>query len=357
MKRNKIIFLIDGRTTFLKDFWVNKYFLENNYNYKFLGIDNLKQVDLDKRSRALILNFKYIISSLNAILQSSKGDLVIVWLDKMGIYSFIWSILLFRPRKLLILNIMAPNTNSISSKVRNFIYYLCLKNKNSYATVNNPELTDIYKKDLCIDGGNLFVLNDSIQDVSKLKEEYQLGQDYVFFGGSGGRDFDLIIEIAKRLPTIPFVFVVKKKYFKIDKEISRNVKIFYDTTLEEFNDKLSRSNLVVLPINVDTPAGILVLITAGLKSKMVITSNTPSIRNYISNNVNGILLENIFLDDWVSSINENFNNKHQQKRLGKKLQIEMLNVTSNQNYINQLENIIKSISKIKNFKQDENSAN
>jgi glycosyltransferase involved in cell wall biosynthesis len=167
----------------------------------------------------------------------------------------------------------------------------------------------------------------------------------------------LIVEIAKRLPTIPFVFVVKKKYFKNIKELSPNVKIFYDTTLEEFNDKLSKSNLVVLPINVDTPAGILVLITAGLKSKMVITSDTPSIRNYISNNVNGILLENINIDDWVSRINENFNNKHQQKRLGEKLQTEMLNKTSNQYYMNQLESILKSILKIKNFKKNEDTAN
>ena len=44
---NKIIFLIDNRTSLLEDFWVNKFFVNANYNYLFLGVDNLDRVDIE----------------------------------------------------------------------------------------------------------------------------------------------------------------------------------------------------------------------------------------------------------------------------------------------------------------------
>ena len=85
---NKIIFLIDNRTSLLEDFWVNKFFVNANYNYLFLGVDNLDRVDIDLKTRMPILHLKYFIASLKCVLKGSKNDLIIIWLDTMGVYAY-----------------------------------------------------------------------------------------------------------------------------------------------------------------------------------------------------------------------------------------------------------------------------
>lgn len=346
----KIIFLIDGRRPFLKDFWINRYFLTKGFNYLFLGIDNLKQTDLDKRIRKPLLHLKYFLSSLNCILQSSRDDLIITWLDTMGVYAYLCSRLLFRRRKILILNLMIPYQVTFMSKIRDYFYRIALQDKDCYATVNNSVLSDIYNQNLNLSARSFFVLKDSINDIESIKEDYKPGENYVFFGGSAGRDFELMIEVARRLSNIPFVFVVKKQYFPVVNELPKNISIYFDISIEEFNVRLSNCSLLALPIKVDTPAGILVIITAGLKAKLVISSNTISIREYINNNKNGILLDTSSIEEWCKCIDENFKNEIMKEKLGRTLQKDIQSIISHDAYLKNLLSIINSIDNILKYK-------
>ena len=95
---------------------------------------------------------------------------------------------------------MAPKQYTFKSKIRDYLYHFALKDKNCYPTVNNLSLIDIYRKDLNLTNKLFFVLRDSIIHPEYIEEDYKPGDNYVFFGGSGARDFQLMIEIAKRLP-------------------------------------------------------------------------------------------------------------------------------------------------------------
>lgn len=347
---NRIIFLTDGRPSCLNDFWINKFFVNEKYNYLFLGLDNLKEVDMNQKMRIPLLHLKYFMASLKCILKSSKNDLIIVWLDTMGVYTYVCSRILFKRRKIIILNIMAPREKTFKSNIRDRLYHFALNDKNCFPTVNNLSLIDIYRKDLNLTNKLFFVLKDSIIHPELIEVQYKSGDNYVFFGGAGGRDFELMIEIAKRLPEVPFVFVVKRKSFPTNMALSDNISIFFDTSRNDFNLKLSNSNLLALPIKVDTPAGILVIITAGLKSKLVISSNTVSIREYITNNKNGILLDTLSAEAWCKCIEENFNNEVLKEKFGKSLQKDISNIISNEIYIKNLLSIINAINNLEKYR-------
>lgn len=346
----KILFLWDGKESYVKDFWINKYFIENEFDYSYIGINNLKQEDLDNKKRSLFLHIKYIYASIKVLFKSQRGDLIIIWLDKMGVYTFFLSKLLFFSRKLIILNIMIPPAKTNLQRLINWLYSLCYNNDCVTATVNSNELIGYYKKNLKLTRDNIKFLPDSINDLEGISENYNEGDGYVFFGGSGGRNFHLMAEIANNMEDVPFVFVVKKKYFPSEINLKSNIKIYYDTSLNEFNRLLSNASLVVLPISVETPAGLLVLITAGLKSKLVICSKTLSIENYINHNVNGVLLESKDAGIWISIIKKYLDMNDQKMLFGKNLNNSIRNNFSNNAYMTKLVNIIDSITPIQNFK-------
>ena len=47
---SKFICLIDGRCDYMKDFFIYKDLLENGYNAVLVGVDNLLQRDLEKKT-------------------------------------------------------------------------------------------------------------------------------------------------------------------------------------------------------------------------------------------------------------------------------------------------------------------
>ena len=157
---------------------------------------------------------------------------------------------------------------------------------------------------------------------------------------------------------VSFVFVVKRKYFPANISLTDNVSIFFDISEDDFNSKLSNCNLLALPIKVNTPAGILVIITAGLKSKLIISSNTVAIRGYITNNRNGILLDTLDAATWCKCIEENFNKEIVKEKFGRTLQKDIKNIISHETYMKNLINIIKTIENLDNYKNlNENSSN
>lgn len=346
---SKIICLIDGNTKIWKDFFIHRLLTLKGYNSVFLGVDNLKQRDLDKKYFHLLLHIKYFWAAFKCVLKSSKSDIIISWLDIMGVYLFFIAKALFKKRKILILNIMNPPNKNLYSILRDRIYHIVLKSKYCYPTVNSTALIPIYQKSLNLKNKEFFLLHDSIDSYDVYKSDYQKGNNYIFFGGTAGRDYEMILEVARRLEEIDFIFVVRKKYFYISKDIPKNVKIFFDLPAEEFYDLMRYSNLILLPIKVDTPAGIIVLLIAGFMSKLVIASNTITINEYITHNYNGILINNSERDLWINTIKKTFNDFPLQEKLGKQLKLSVEEMTSHNLYVDNILKIINTIDKAEKY--------
>lgn len=95
------------------------------------------------------------------------------------------------------------------------------------------------------------------------------------------------------MPNVQFTLVmptfIQKYYSKI--KISDNIHILGNVSLVEFNKLLQESSIVMLPLNTDAPAGLIVIFQAASQQKTVITTSTPVTKEYIDNKT-GVLCEN-----------------------------------------------------------------
>ncbi len=133
----------------------------------------------------------------------------------------------------------------------------------------------------------------------------------LFIGNNGHRDFNLVINIAEKLPNIEFTFITK--IIKDEDIKSNNVNnILGDWNAnylsdEEIKDFYERARIVILPINNTLVSSGQ---SAGLQSASVgtpvLTSKTVGFWDYenYKDRENIIFLENNNLDLWVSKIKE-----------------------------------------------------
>jgi len=333
----------------MKDFFIYKGLIKNGYNAVLVGVDNLLQRDLEKKYLKFVLHFKFIIACFKAVLKSKKNDLIISWLDIMGVYVFLISKLLLRKRNILILNIMNPPGKNLYSRLRDKVYRYALKSDHCFATVNTHSLVKVYRDSFNLSNKIFYVLKDSVQFHEVIGTKTNNNGSYIFFGGSGGRDFELALSIAQNTPWAEFVFVIRKKHYIYKPPLPQNVKIYYDIPSTEFNDLILNSNLVLLPIKYDTPAGIIVLITAAFMSKCVIASNTLTLKEYIRHEYNGILVQHQNFENWLNYIKIALKDDEFRERLGTQLHKDILSMTSHENYMKNFFVILDDIIQKKEF--------
>ena len=261
----------------------------------------------------------------------------------MGVYVYFISKLLLRKKKILILNIMNPPEKRLYSRLRDQVYRFALKSDLCYATVNTNSLIKVYRDSFNLPNKKFYVLQDSVQFHEEIVNKFNSKGNYIFFGGSGGRDFELALKIAENTPWTEFVFVIRKKHYFYKTPLSKNVKVFYDIPSNEFNELMLNSSFVILPIKYDTPAGIIVLITAALMCKCVIASNTLTISEYITHEYNGILVDNKDFESWLNYIKTAIKDVEFRERLGTQLNRDILSMTSHESYMKNLKMILNDI--------------
>jgi len=143
----------------------------------------------------------------------------------------------------------------------------------------------------------------------KSTPNFQEKKGVLFIGNNGHRDFDLVIQIAKKLKNIPFTFITNRiKNEDVKFNNVNNILGDWNSgylTDEEVKDYYEKARIVILPINNTLVSSGQ---SAGLQAASVgtplITSRTIGFwdyKNYV-NNKNIVLLEDNTLDLWVKSI-------------------------------------------------------
>ncbi|MDA8657086.1 glycosyltransferase [Luminiphilus sp.] len=343
---SKIVFLSDGNLSKISESFLYQHFASRNPPYSMVGVNDLNQDDLDLSSRRLILIYKQLKASIKALMRSNRSDTIVVWLDFMGLLTYLFSRLLFCRRRILVLNLMIPaGTKSIFSVLRRFLYRMMLQDVNVFSTVNNIALVGYYKDVLKMNHFHrVFTLEDTILESAKEISGWSAGDGSVFFGGAAGRNHDLAIQIATLLPNIQFTFVVKKKQFNTSNELPQNVTVFRDIPIEEFEYHLSRASVMILPISTHTPAGILTLITAALKCRPVVSQNTLSLRPYINNGETGVLLDSSDASSWAAEINILLEDESKRHVMSEAFQKSIVKRCSVERYCSELDSIINIVS-------------
>ena len=100
------------------------------------------------------------------------------------------------------------------------------------------------------------------------------------------------------------------------------------------------SRLVVLPLNTDAPAGLLVMFQAAALGKAVISTNTPVTKEYLSCG-RGLLCNND-INEWKTALNDYLINDDKRKKSSIEFKSFLDNYCSESYYRNQLFGILNN---------------
>ena len=175
------------------------------------------------------------------------------------------------------------------------------------------------------------VLLDSMNN-----DEYSSEYD-VFTGGYSNRDYELMKELAYKLPKQRFCFVVsclnKLPIFP------HNVKVFQDIPSGDFQNLLLKSRIIVIPLKEDVgSSGQMLCIQAMRGGKAIIYADVSSIQYYFDNNC-GIPYKIRDIDSLYGAVTELMNNQERITELGINAKIKSLNYTL-QNCTNEVDKIV-----------------
>lgn len=256
------------------------------------------------KSNSLIVG--WIKGCLKMLRLSHRNDTIVCWYDFQAILCYWLSILLFKRRKIVCINILLKDKDSLRNKVVSWLYRKALNSKRVVASVTSTEYGTHLKERLGINK-KLFLLHDVFHESYLYKREFHVIPNSVFCGGRNGRDWRFMLEVAKVMPDIQFHLVMPKvTYDEYQHELPSNVVARYNISMEDFMKEMCSCEIVALPLDTEAPAGLIVLFQSAANMKYIITTGTMTTREYLSDG-RGCLLPND-VEVWKKTINEKLGN-------------------------------------------------
>ena len=175
-----------------------------------------------------------------------------------------------------------------------------MPSKNLEATVTSKEYGKWINNVLGINK-EYTILHDIYFDNTKNEYQTKIDQNSVFCGGRNGRNWKFYFELAASMPDVNFKCVMPhNEYEEYKALISPNVEVICVIPEDEFLTLLNSSQLVVMPLDTEAPAGLIALFQAATYGKMVITSDTVTTKEYFSGDRGILCKRNI--KDWEEAI-------------------------------------------------------
>lgn len=289
------------------------------------------------QSNCLIVG--WIKGCLKMLRLSHRNDTIVCWYDFQAILCYWLSILLFKRRKIVCINILLKDKDSLRNKVVSWLYRKALNSKRVVASVTSTEYGTHLKERLGINK-KLFLLHDVFHESYLYKREFHVIPNSVFCGGRNGRDWKFMIEVANVMPHVRFHLVMPKIiYEEFQNELPDNVIAKYNLSMEDFMKEMYSCEIVALPLDTEAPAGLIVLFQAAANMKYIITTNTMTTREYLSDG-RGCLLPND-VDVWKKVITERIGNEKGNKEASAKLLNFLQTECSEEKFVDGVEFMIK----------------
>lgn len=238
--------------------------------------------------------------------KAQPGDTIICWLDLMGILCYYLTGK--KNVRIIAINILLKEKASLKNLLYRKLYKGALKSDRVIATVTSTEYGKYLNELLNIDR-RYVLLHDAYNGAKLGKKEdspiIPVDKKSVFCGGKNGRDWDLAINTARKLPDVTFNFVMPKSVFKRYESLFSNgslsnVKYYVDVSKTKFTEVLDSSAFVAMPLDSQAPSGLLVFYQATARGKMIMTSDTVTTREYFSDG-RGVLCGDS-ADSWAEKI-------------------------------------------------------
>lgn len=291
------------------------------------------------RSNCLIVG--WIKGCLKMLRLSHRNDTIVCWYDFQAILHYWLSILLFKRRKIVCINILLKDKDSMKNKAVSWLYRKALNSKRVVASVTSTEYGTHLKERLGINK-KLFLLHDVFHESYLYKREFHVIHNSVFCGGRNGRDWRFMLEVAKVMPDIQFHLVMPKvTYDEYHDELPGNVVAKYNISIEDFMKEMCSCEIVALPLDTEAPAGLIVLFQAAANMKYIITTDTMTTREYLSDG-RGCLLPND-VDVWKKVINEKLGNAKSNIIASEKLLDFLASECSERKFVEGVESMINKL--------------
>jgi glycosyltransferase involved in cell wall biosynthesis len=271
---------------------------ENDMNFlKYYFPTSLKLIYPPKKISSIREMVFFVLEWLN---KTVEKDIIIWWYDFMGIIYW-WVSMLHNKRQVIVLNLLLKNKKSIANKIKKILYKPALESKRTIATVTSKEYGKWINQLLGI-SIDYYILHDLYRKSYELKNPTnEIHFKSVFCGGRNGRDWNMIFKIAERIPNVHFICAMTKKSILQIKEVqSSNIELKIDIQEKEFDELLCKSEIVIMPLKTEAPAGLIVLFKAAANDKPIIASSTVTTREYLTND-RGYLCESS-VDEWIKKI-------------------------------------------------------
>lgn len=234
------------------------------------------------------------------IKQSTRDDTIICWYDFMAVLCWWLCKFKLKKRKVIALNILLKDKDTFKNKVAKFLYRSMLKSNNVQATVTSKNYGKHLNKMLKINK-KYTLLHDIYHGNYNISYSGITIPNTVFCGGRNGRDWNFLIKIAKSMPEVVFNCVMPKNIYKqYENQFSTNMKVLSDIPEKRFLEFMCESQLVVMPLDTEAPAGLIAFYQATANGKMSITSDTVSTQEYFTDGRGALCINDIA--DWKNNI-------------------------------------------------------
>lgn len=241
-----------------------------------------------------------LIACTDTIKRTNDGDTIICWYDFMAVLCWWICKLQFKKRKIIAFNILLKDKATKKNKLAKLLYKSMLKSNDVKATVTSQKYGEHLNKMLGINK-QFTLLHDIYHDNYNIDYQGNIIPNSVFCGGRNGRDWDFLIKIANVMPEVVFNCVMPKDVYEQYKDsFSKNMIVKNDIPEMEFLKLMCSSQLVVTPLDTEAPAGLIAFYQAAANSKMIITSDTVTTQEYMSDDKGVLCGRNI--DDWKKQI-------------------------------------------------------
>lgn len=245
---------------------------------------------------------RWIKGCIRVLRLSNQYDTIIVWFDFQAVMLWWICTLTLRRRNIACLNLMLKNKSSIKNKIVTRLYKIALKQHNFKASVTSVEYGNSLATRLKVN--NDFVLiHDVFHENYKIRSRVNVKANSLFCGGRNGRDWRFIMDVAKSMSDVDFYFVMPDEvYYSIKDSFTKNIHVKHNVSIEEFIKIMCESSIVALPLETEAPAGLIVIFQAAANLKYIITTDTITTREYLSDQKGCLLPNNV--ETWCKAIRE-----------------------------------------------------
>lgn len=291
------------------------------------------------KSKKLIVS--WVKGAWQALMSSQKDDTIVCWYDFQAIILYWMSRCTLRQRTIICINILLKHKQTWKNRIIRELYKKALTSNNFKATVTSIEYGEKVKEWLAY-AGEFTLLHDLFYESYRLpdREDIEEKPNTVFCGGSNGRDWPLMIDIAKSMPDVQFQLIMAQQGLKMHKEpLPQNVSMLYDIPVNEFVHEMSKAAVVCNPLNTEAPAGLLVIFRAAANDKPIITTKTVTTKEYIKSGENGLLVEN-HVESWCKAIRELLNNRSKANEMAHSLHSFLTKECNEQRFIETIQQLL-----------------